>query len=161
MSLLAQRIVPLSRTLPLFTIYRYLLLCCSSSGRAIASVTSDDETDQLDGSVHPSPPSLTYDLFAFRSLKSYMIYFFREPLVIVPAKVDMRAEYCPSALLVDGCPMELGSGAFEFFDEDINRSVRYSLIPQKLIHCFFQESRFCHLLQAPSTVFQHQQSCGR
>lgn len=58
----------------------------------------------------------------------------RNSLVIVPAKEDMRAEYCPSTLLVDGCPMELGPGAFEFFDENINRYVcHYYLNPQTLM----------------------------
>jgi hypothetical protein len=40
-------------------------------------------------------------------------------LEIVPAKVNLRAEYCPSALLVDDSPVVLGPGVFEFFDEDI------------------------------------------
>lgn len=37
--------------------------------------------------------------------------------------MDMRAEFCPSALLVDGCPVELSQGALEFFDENASRYV--------------------------------------
>lgn len=35
----------------------------------------------------------------------------------------MRAEYCPSGLLVDGCPVELSQGALEYFDDDASRYV--------------------------------------
>ena len=37
--------------------------------------------------------------------------------------MDMRAEYCPSALMVDGCPVELSQGVLEFFDDDASRYV--------------------------------------
>ena len=52
-----------------------------------------------------------------------MTLFFSDPFAIVPAKMDMRAEYCPSALLVEGCPVELSQGALEFFDENASRYV--------------------------------------
>lgn len=35
----------------------------------------------------------------------------------------MRAEYCPSSLLVDGCPVELSQGALDFFDDNASRYV--------------------------------------
>lgn len=48
----------------------------------------------------------------------------------------MRAECCPSALLVDGCPVELSQGALDYFDENATRYVLalslISLISQKL-----------------------------
>ena len=43
--------------------------------------------------------------------------------------MDMRAEYHPSALLVDGCPVELSQGALEFFDEDASR---YVIVPTQI-----------------------------
>lgn len=51
------------------------------------------------------------------------IYYFSVALTIVPVKTDMRAEYCPSGLLVDGCPVELSQGALEYFDEHASRYV--------------------------------------
>ena len=37
--------------------------------------------------------------------------------------MDLRAEYCPSSLLVDGCPVELSQGALEYFEENASRYV--------------------------------------
>jgi hypothetical protein len=37
--------------------------------------------------------------------------------------MDMRAEYCPSSLLVNGCLVELSHGALEFFDHNASRYV--------------------------------------
>ena len=86
-------------------------------------------------SPSPSPSSLGYAPFIYYSvLAQIMLLHFRNSLVIVPAKEDMRAEYCPLTLLVDGCPMELGPGAFEFFDKKINKYVcRNYLNPQTLM----------------------------
>lgn len=51
------------------------------------------------------------------------IFIFSDIFAIVPVKMDMRAEYCPSALMVDGCPVELSRGALEYFDENATRYV--------------------------------------
>lgn len=91
-------------------------------------LVEDDETNELDGSLgdRPSPPSLGYEILIPLHLNYYYrLLHLRESLVIVPAKEDMRAEYCPSVLLVDGCPMELGPGVFDLFDEIINRSLHH------------------------------------
>ena len=62
----------------------------------------------------------------------------------------MRAEYCPSALLVDGCPVELSEGALEYFDEVASRYVlALPLISQKTyvtVYQIHQERQFRHLL---------------
>ena len=50
----------------------------------------------------------------------------------------MRAEYCPSVLLVDGCPMELGPGAFEFFDDNTNRYVCHLFYSSKTYILYFR-----------------------
>ncbi|KAF8800471.1 hypothetical protein BYT27DRAFT_7313649 [Phlegmacium glaucopus] len=89
-------------------------------------VTSDDDLPAGILQNTPKPGSLSTEP-AEHKQPGQLPVFVQSPsdacFLIVPAKVDLRAEYCPSGFLVDSCPMELGSGAFEYFDEIINRNL--------------------------------------
>lgn len=95
--------------------------------------SEDDVCEQPEHlSTRAQSPS-RYNTLDF-SISALLILLLSDPFTIVPAKMDMRAEYCPSALLVDGCPVELSEGALEYFDENVGRYETSSLISQTLMY---------------------------
>ena len=79
---------------------------------------SEDGGCEKPPAEHLSSPAIEYIFL--------LLYFYLTDLdtfTIVPVKMDMRAEYCPSALMVNGCLVELSQGALEFFDDDASRYV--------------------------------------
>lgn len=86
--------------------------------------SSEDDGYEQPGHLSTRAQSaLKYDTLCFSISGLINLLCFSDPFTIVPAKMDLRAEYCPSALLVDGCPVELSAGALEYFDENTRRYV--------------------------------------